>query len=348
VFVSAVPRHDAFILCAHNRIFMTVAYPLLRIAGKRVITVFLGSDVRPPYINAKYVGLSGPINAQALRSEVQRVRSRLKIAERWSHHVVNHPPSAQFASRRFVDFLTLGMPYQASSRVTRSRGTEPGHAVRVLHAPSDNVAKGTAEIRGAIDALRSAKVPVDYVEISGRPHAEVIEELERADLVVAEAYSDQPMPGLATEAAAHGVPVVIGSEDWDGANHGLPLAAIPPTVQIHPRDLAKVIGELVLDHERRAQLSRDGEDFVRTQWSPSAVAARYLRLLDDDIPEEWYRKPSDIRYVHGVGLPEWRLCEAVAALVAAYGAESLGLDANPGLRDRLLELANIAPPAAQP
>jgi hypothetical protein len=26
--------------------------------------------------------------------------------------------------------------------------------------------------------------------------------------------------------------------------------------------------------------------------------------------------------------------------VAAYGAESLGLDANPGLRDRLLELAD--------
>jgi hypothetical protein len=340
VLITAMPRHDVFIFCAHNRAFMTVVYPLLRLGRKRVITVFLGSDVRPPYINAKSVGLAGPIDPRRLKSAVERTRGRLRFAERWSHYVVNHPPCAQFASRRFVDFLTLGIPYQAPPQTTRSLSAPPGKAVRILHAPSDNVAKGTVDIRRAIDALRSSNVPIDYVEISGRPHAEVIDQLELAQLVVAEAYSDQPMPGFATEAAAHGVPVVIGSEDWAGANHGLPPEAIPPTVQIHPRDLAKVIGELVLDPERRARLSRDGESFVRTRWSPAAVAARFLQLVSHEVPEHWYRWPADVGYVHGVGLPESRLREAVAALVRAYGVESLGLDANTGLRSRLLELAN--------
>jgi hypothetical protein len=349
VFVSAVPRHDAFILCAHNRMFMTVAYPLLRIAGKRVITVFLGSDVRPPYINAKSVGLVGPVDAHALRSEVQRVRSRLKIAERWSHHVVNHPPSAQFATRRFVDFLTLGIPYQVPPRETRSQTHAPQGDFRVLHAPTDTGAKGTAVIRSAIAELKSSGLRVDYVEVKGRPHAEVVQELERAQLVVDQAYSDQPMPRFATEASAIGVPVVIGSEDWAGATYRVPPGATPPTVRVHPTELAAVISELAVDPERCAHLGRDGQRFVEEQWSPAVVAERFLRLVSNRVPDDWLRSPSDVRYVHGVGLPESRLIEAVRSLVSSFGPDSLGLDTNVEVRDRLLRLARIdadTPPVA--
>ena len=70
VLGSAIPRHDAFIFNAHNRVFMRVAYPVLRLARKRVITVFLGSPVRPPYLNSKVVGLVGPIDARRLRKGV--------------------------------------------------------------------------------------------------------------------------------------------------------------------------------------------------------------------------------------------------------------------------------------
>jgi glycosyltransferase involved in cell wall biosynthesis len=321
---------------------MRVAYPLLRLARKRVITVFLGSDVRPPYLNAKFVGLVGPIDARSLIQETDLARARLLSAERWSHHVVNHPPTALFATRKFVDFMTLGLPYRASPRGAGPHEVVPGDRVRVLHAPSAPIVKGTAVIRSAIDELRSEGIPIDYQEISGRPHAEVLEELQLAQLVVAEAYSDQPMPGIATEAAAYGVAVIIGSEDWRGANHGLPQAAIPPTVQVHPTDIAQAIRELVLDPDRRARLGREGEAFVRTRWSPAAVAGRFLRVIQDDIPEDWFRGPADVGYVHGVGLPQTRLAEAVATLVGSFGPGALGLDANPALRDRLLDLARTA------
>jgi hypothetical protein len=336
---SAIPRHDAFIFGVHNRAFTMIVYPLLRVAGKRVITVLHGSAVRPAYLNVKSVGAAGAVDPSRLRRQTQAAKSRLAIVERLSHQVVNQVPIAQFATRPFVDFLAIGFPSRAPTSALPRRADDTGQSVRILHAPSDKAAKGTLVIREAIEKLRSTNLPIDYVEISGRPHAEVLDELSRADLVIDQAYSDQPMPGFATEAAAHGVPVVIGSEDWAGAIPRLEESAIPPTIRVHPRELATVVGELVMDPNRRDFAAQTGRDFVRSRWSPAAVASRYLRVIQNDIPEEWVRTPADVRYVHGVGLPESRLAEAVAALVDSFGVQALGLDHSPDVRDRLVALA---------
>jgi len=341
VLCSAIPRHDAFIFGTPHRFMASLVYPLLRLLGKRVISVYHGTTVRPPYLNAKYVGGDGPISVRILKRETDRAVSGLRAAERWSHYVVNHPPTAQFAAQGFVDFLTLGIPYRFPA------GTQFVHAraevVRVLHAPSDRVAKGSALIRSAVEEARAEVSTIEYVEISGRQHSEVVEEMHRAHLVVDQAYSDQPMPGFAAEAAAHGLPVIIGSEDWVGATYGIPPSAVPPTIQVHPSEIAKTIADLASNSERRKRSGAAGEKFVRDRWSPAAVASRFMKLVSDEVPKDWLRFPSDVQYVHGIGLPERRVGEAVAALVSAFGAGSLRLDEKVELRDRLLALARAYP-----
>jgi hypothetical protein len=69
------------------------------------------------------------------------------------------------------------------------------------------------------------------------------------------------------------------------------------------------------------------------------VAARFVQLINGDIPEEWLFDPGRIRYVHGMGLSETRARTIVAAVVRHGGVKALGLSDKPGLEKVFLEFA---------
>ena len=77
-----------------------------------------------------------------------------------------------------------------------------------MHAPSDPRAKGTAFIRRAAELVDG----IDYRELTGRSHAQVLRALEHADLVI-----DQLCFGsngvLAMEAMSMAKPVVCYLSD---------------------------------------------------------------------------------------------------------------------------------------
>ena len=65
-------------------------------------------------------------------------------------------------------------------------------------------------LRQIIHSLKE-KYSIEYIEISGIPHNEVIKIISTADIALDEFYSDTPMSVFATECAFQGVPVVVGS-----------------------------------------------------------------------------------------------------------------------------------------
>jgi hypothetical protein len=306
--------------------------------GVRTVTVFLGSDARPPYLDGAFAHGSTPAELETVRRRAALHRDRVLQAERDSTYVVNSPGTGQFQTRPYVDWTALGYP---TPELAAAPGAERRHRDRpvLLHAPSDIAMKGTDRIRAAVAALEREGVDVEYVEVSGRPHREVLDAIRASDLVVDQLYSDVLLPGLATEAARLGTPVVV----FGYASELLaPLGAragVPSTQYAHPDELTGVLRRLLGDPRARADIAAVLEQCVGGPWSTEEQARRWASLVSGAPDAAWLNEPDATPYAHGCAIEQSRLIAFLRRYVAAVGPAGLLLDDSPRTKAAVLELA---------
>lgn len=347
LFLSAIVRYDAFIFGGGDSLLPRNAdLPILNRLGKRVVWVFTGSDHRPAYLNGPTVRELRDGDVDALTLEAKRVKERVRTAERFADCIVAWPPSGQFHSRPFVNVLPLGIPFRAPTEMPRYPDPFRGAGVKVLHAPSDPISKGSGIIRACIDDLKSSGHAIDYIEMTGRPHAEILSALQACDFLIDELFSDAPMAVLATEAAFFGKPTVVAGYYADQMIRDLPPEWIPPSAFVAPDRLRPAVERLIADGTYRRELGEAACTYVRERGAPGAVAKRFVRLIEGDVPAEWVVDPKAVRYLHGYGLPEEAVREAIRSLVDAFGASGLLVDHNPALREAFIRFAGLQPPEA--
>lgn len=333
-------RFDVFIFASNSTFFFFLDLPLLKLFRKKIIYVFHGSEARPAYLNG-YVIKDDRLRSVLTCIVVARIQKiMISIIDRFADHVINIPPQAYFHSRPFISWWMIGVPHDVKNMLTSppSRRESP-RAVRILHAPSKPEPKGTAVIRQAVESLRRKGYAIDYVEITGRPNAEVLQELSLCDFIVDEIYSDTPMAVFATEAAFAGKPAVVGSYYVDRIKDDLPFDKMPPSMFCHPDHLEASMEKLTADQAFREALGNKARDFVMTNWTAVKVAGNYLMLIDGNIPSEWLFDPRDIRYLHGCGLPEAKAKKIIAAFLKTGGRKSLCLSDKPQLEVMFVRFA---------
>ena len=336
----AIARYDVFILAGGGMFLDGRELRVLRRLGKVVIVVFTGSDHRPPYINGIWVRDAEQSGYGTIARDARRIRNRVRRVERWATAVVALPSSAQFHVRPFIDFLAVGIPFRAPPEWDGPPRRSDNPSVRILHCPTSPASKGSFEIRATISRLRGAGLPIEYEEITGRPHREVLAALAACDFVVDELYSDTPMARFATEAAWCGRPAVVGGYYALEAAARLGEAR-PPTLFVLPEDAGEAIERLCRDAGLREDLGARAAAFVRDHWSPAAVAARYLVIIQGTVPTGWMVSPPT-SYVHGWGLDETLLARSIAQFVREFGPAVLSLDDSPQVRDAVLSLRDAS------
>lgn len=340
-FPRALTRYDAFVYVSVGSFFFFLDLPILKLFGKKIVFVFLGSDSRPVYLNG-YVMMSTGRLAMWKAVLLARVQKTIVwLIDRFADVVINMPPQAHFHTRPYASLFHVGLPVVAAEA---GADDPPPERVRVLHAPSKTGPKGTDRIRAMVESLRARGLDFDYVEVTGRPHAEVLAEIRRSSFVVDELYSDTPMAVFTSEAASFARTAVIGSYYHRQIAEVLQPAAMPPTVFCHPEEVERSVERLIRDRALREDLGRRAQAFVRGEWSAAAVARRYLRLIAGDVPKEWMLDPQAIRYVEGTGLPAARGVEILGAFLGAGGRVGLCVGDKPGLEALLLERAAQARP----
>lgn len=345
ILAWAIGHADLFVFTGHDSLFWRNAdLPLLRLLRKRVVWVFLGSDHRPPYLNGKRVRESlaaGEAGYPRMAELTRAFRTIVARIERRAHVVVAMSASAQLHARPFVHLLAIGIPHGRRDGESRSHlPNDPSRPprVRILHSPSD-VAKGSAAIRACVTALQGDGRALEYQEISGRPHDEVLDAIVDCDLVVDQLYSDSPLAVFATEAGYRGKATIVGGYYAGVIADDVAAELIPPSRFVHPDALCAAIDDLSRDDATRVAVGADLASFVRDRWSCADVAQRYLQLAYATTPVDWRYDPARLRYVHGWGLSEAELKDYVGAFVDRCGSQALALDHQPALLDRLLELA---------
>lgn len=335
LLVWAVRRFDVFIFGFGETFLDGRDLPFLRRAGKRLIFAFNGTDARPSYVDGAEMS---PETGRTLDSAItlaRRKKNHLRWIERHADAIVSQPAFSHFFERPVVDFFRIGVPVTRRGRAQPVLGGH--HTVRILHSPSDPVVKGSATIRLTVDALVAAGHPLELIELRDVPNETVRAEIARADFVIDQLYSDAPMVGFATEAAIAGCPAIVGGYAWPQLEAIYPGDAMPPVEPCHPDRLAESILRLATDVPYRLALGERARTFATTQWAPSAIAARYIRVIRGDIPAEWLFDPRRLRYVRGVGMTEDRAREIVARVLAKGGRAALQLADKPEVEQAFVD-----------
>jgi glycosyltransferase involved in cell wall biosynthesis len=314
--------------------------PILKLFGKRIIWIFHGSDSRPSYISGSSISEDYGCSIEKCIGTAKKQKKWVKRIERYADVIISHPPSSQFHEKKFIQYLIVGNPFKCKLEKENYANllTDSGK-LRIVHAPSFSECKGSSRFREIMKRMREKGYSFEFIEIVGRPNSEVLIELANCDFVIDELYSDTTMAGLATEAAFFGKPSVVGGyatiEDMGQLNETF----IPPSEYRHPDEIEDAIEKLLTDEKYRLELGKKAGDFVSENWAPKKVAERFLRIVNDDYPEEWLYDPKDIRYLHGWGLPEDNVKDLIRRSLEYAGKDGLCLSDKPELEQKFIEFA---------
>jgi hypothetical protein len=203
--------------------------------------------------------------------------------------------------------------------------------VRILHAPSNSLSKGTVRIEEMMEKLEKEGLPIEYIRLENVPNEKVIEELAKCDLVVDELYSDIPVGGLGTEAAFARKAVINGGYYARAINRDYPEAVIPPATFCLPENLHYEIRNLVINKALRLENASKLHQFVNSRWNNALVAGRYLQIIRGNIPAEWMYDPAKLSYYQGYGISKENLKLFLRSYVMHNGMSALFLDDKPEL-----------------
>ncbi len=336
VFIWSLFRADAFVFVSSRSLLPGyLDLPIYRLLGKRVIRVFLGTDSRPRYMTGWHHQVLDPAGqadaCKKLARRVRRQRARVRWMSRWADVVVENPLCGHYQQRPFINWFHVGFPHDPAffemneERAERAKPQAAG-AVKILHCPSNPEVKGTERIEAVIDKLKADGVAIDYTRITGMPHAEVLRHLQTCDLVIDELYSDSPMAGFASEAAAYGRPVIVGGYGWEELHQRLG-ENFSVNWLCRPGELERVAREAIEQPEAARTIGEQARAFMNGYWHQPAVAERFAKLLiGGPVPEDWWVDPGSIRYWQGLGATDEHRRAVIAALVAAGGVGALGLE----------------------
>jgi glycosyltransferase involved in cell wall biosynthesis len=340
----ALFRYDVFLFASNSTFFFFIDLPILKLFRKKIIYVFHGSEARPVYLNGYVIKNSklSSILIGIIAARIQKIM--ISVIDIFADHIINIPPQAYFHSRPFISWWMIGVPHDVKDVGIVSSSLRKGSpkVVRILHAPSKPEPKGTARIRQVVQSLKQKGHSIVYVEITGRPNSEVLQELAKCDFIVDEIYSDTPMAVFATEAAFAGKPAVVGSYYVNQLKDDLPVSYTPPSFFCHPDLLEAAMEKLIIDHKFREELGKKAREFVITHWSATKVAQHYIMLIDGNFPEEWLYDPRDIRYLRGCGLSEEKAKKIIAAFLKIGGKKSLCLSDKPALEEMFVQFASAS------
>lgn len=352
--IGAIFRYNIFIFGFGSSLLpYNLDLPILRFLKKRVISnIGHGSEARPPYLNGKWT-TNRPIDQRFLKYLIrssQKISRKVNFIQKYSNITVGAPfSSSLFTNGLMINRLALGRPVSPAAAPESSRellidynaeAPKECRPTRIIHCPSDRATKGTEEIIAAVNRLRNKGHSIDFRILEGVPNADVLAEISMCDFVIDQLYSDLPMPAISTEAAMYGKPSIVGGYDLDALRDSVPDDMWPPVYISKPNNIESSIEDLIVNKKKREDIGKKLFEFVNSNWSAEFYAKRYMRLVDGDIPQDWWFDPKAVDYFHGCGQSMETTRNIISSLVSFGGINCLQLRRNEVLeRNTWLDLS---------
>ena len=342
LFTWAVLKFDTFIFASNTTFFRYKELWLLKKMKKKIIYVFLGTESRPDYlsgnlINRYYIENGEVKNIKHCAESAANKSMVIKKIEKYADYCINHPPCALFHTRPYIKWLYVGFAFSTIKKILGTQPVSYCDSIKILHAPTNTETKGTYIFREVIERLKNEGHNIEYIEIIGQPNHKVLELLSQCDFVLDELYSDIPLGGLGTEAAFFKKPTISGGyyAEFIGADYDKDV--IPPAVFCEPEKLEDSIRMLISNAELRKQIGQEAYEFVNANWDAKQVAGKYLKIINDEIPEEWFGDPYSLNYTLGYGQSKQQYKKVVSSILNECGESGFSLDDKPYLIKQIQE-----------
>ena len=311
-------------------------YPILKQQGKKIISIFNGSDVRhwsaaEPVAAAYNYQIPEMCREEPFSNLPARLLN-IRMAERYADAIFSLPFQSELAVRPYWHFF---LPFN----LDRYGHQIPERDVPVLvHAPSRRKFKGTDQFLAVLERLRSEGIAFELKLLEGVPNEEVIRTLIDADVVLDELHAPH-YAMLALEGMATGCVVVAGCHrDY------VPLQGDSPVFAVHADTLYKRLKLLLTDKATRLRHARRGRPFVERCHSHTDVAASLLaKLQRRDKPYDYY--PSFVarsyQYPEGDTVPKG-LKHITAEIIQRHGLPG-GIELRDLVERELITSEGLAP-----
>ena len=192
-------------------------FKFLKKRKKLIISMFLGSEIRSPYLLKSYIDknqIDHYINyIQDKTSTDINKENKLKelcsISEKYSKIVF----SFKYCQMSYLQKISEFLPYiiENDNFYSNQEKFSDLSTVRILHAPSSPVIKGTQLVRAAIKKLILLGYKIDYIELQNVNHDIVKKELKKSHIVLNQFYSF--LPGMfGVEAMASNCAVLMSAD----------------------------------------------------------------------------------------------------------------------------------------
>ncbi|MEK7450116.1 MAG: glycosyltransferase [Planctomycetota bacterium] len=249
--------------------------PFLKMLGKKVFFWFCGCDVRNPQMVLKKYRYNGCRECSSRRCSPFR-SSVIRMARWYADKIFYTTPDlAEFLP---PEAIWLPVPVdllQWSYQKTLLTGK---NKIKIAHAPTDRLIKGTGYLLQAIDLLKKKGYDVEPVLIENMPYEEVRKAAGSADLAV-----DQLLIGsyglFSAEMMALGKPVICYIRDDLKEKYppGLPIISANRT------NIFSVLKNLVDEREKWNKLGEQGRAYVENVHDVNKICRQLLKYYTEDV-----------------------------------------------------------------
>lgn len=270
-----IDEHDVFLFqFGHSLLWNNADFRMIKRAGKKIISLFNGSDVRywPAYeqqfgIDYRTLNNEEPPGFWGIDS-LPAVLGTLRRAELYADIIISAPNQSVLGLRPYNHFF---YPVDVDSY----KFNVPCREVpTVVHAPSKKQVKGTSLIINALDALKADGVDFTFRLLHDVSNPEVIAYLSDADCIIDQIYLGYGL--FAVEGMLSGCAAATAHFP-----HLEAFASKRPILPLHVATLKDNLRELLTNIDLRIRLAHEGYAHAKAYHSNVAVCRRILDALDE-------------------------------------------------------------------
>jgi hypothetical protein len=193
-------------------------YKFLKKKKKKIVCIFLGSDIRSPKLTIEYytklkqdTWLNYVSNLIDIEKEDERVKRVALLADTYADLIYNYPAD----QISYLRSKQTHFPYMMSKNKLYYDETKFENLDKptIVHAPSKSIVKGTPLVRSAIKKLESEGYKFHYIEFQNTPNEIVMEALKHSHIVINEFYA--LVPGVFSIEGMANCNAVITSADYE-------------------------------------------------------------------------------------------------------------------------------------
>lgn len=338
LLLRCIYTYDVFVMHAYSRFLNYKELPVLKFFGKKIIYQVVGSDFRPPYLDGSYFNKS----LTEIFHLTLMTKKRVNILEKYASCIISYNPVSHFQKRTFVDYRYIGIAVKEYDKDIDADNIplcyQKKKKYKIVHAPTNKVAKGSAKIIAVIEELRK-RYDIEFVLLYGMDNREILYHIATSDFVIDQLYSEGCMARFSCEAAFFGKPSIVTGYDVSYLYHDMEdRELIPPLMLGKPENIKELIIKMIEDDDYRISLGKRARNFVTNIWKPEVVAEKIKKIAEGTIDEKWLFNPFENRFGGYYGKEIETMKKDLSEYIQSYGDDKLFLEHNLELKRKVLSL----------